>query len=119
MKYGIRRSFTSVSYTHLDVYKRQDHAGNAMSLLEKMSIHNIIMNRNTKNTLEQKIENLYSNKIKSNISSSSFPISDLTIAAAPNENDASLVLQISIYNQSFLMTGDISQKIEEDVYKRQ
>lgn len=96
-----------------------DHAGNAMSLLEKMSIHNIIMNRNTKNTLEQKIENLYPSKIKSNISSSSFQISDFTIAAATNENDASLVLQISIYNQSFLMTGDISQKIEEKLLTKE
>ena len=90
-----------------------DHAGNALSLLQQMEVSQIVMNRNSKNALEKEIEGEYSQKVEDSISSEFFQIEDFTIDKVYDENDASLVLKISIYGNSFLMTGDISQNIEK------
>lgn len=68
-----------------------------------------------KNTLEKNIENFYSQKIVSTLSSSSFQIDDFTVKQFSDENDASLILKFSIYGQSFLMTGDISKNVEQKI----
>ena len=80
-----------------------------------MPISSIYMNRNMKNTLEKNIENYYSQKIVSTLSSSSFQIDDFTVKQFSDENDASLILKFSIYGQSFLMTGDISKNVEQKI----
>ena len=80
-----------------------------------MPISSIYMNRNMKNTLEKNIENFYSQKIVSTLSSSSFQIDDFTVKQFSDENDASLILKFSIYGQSFLMTGDISKNVEQKI----
>ena len=115
----IKTFFNSLGISNIDTlilsHGDADHAGNALSLLEQMPISSIYMNRNMKNTLEKNIENFYSQKIVSTLSSSSFQIDDFTVKQFSDENDASLILKFSIYGQSFLMTGDISKNVEQKI----
>lgn len=115
----IKTFFNSLGISNIDTlilsHGDADHAGNALSLLEQMPISSIYMNRNMKNTLEKNIENFYSQKIVSTLSSSSFQIDDFTVKQFSDENDASLILKVSIYGQSFLMTGDISKNVEQKI----
>jgi len=94
----------------------EDHLGEALNILSKFRVDNIIFNHGDINPGEQAIIDKYSHKnITFNQINSNMNIISLNNNIYNDENDDSLVLLITIYNYSILLTGDITKRVEEDI----
>lgn len=88
-----------------------DHAGNALSLLEKIEIKNIMINKNSLNELEKNIVYSYNDKIVSFYNPTFFKW-QLKYFNEENENNASIITRIKVFSKTFLMMGDVTKKEE-------
>ena len=95
-----------------------DHLGNALTILEKMNVKHIIINKNKQNTMEKLIVEKYKDKIKEQLVSEEFLIKEFSSKNTKDENDASLIYQISLYQKSFFLSGDASQSVEKTLLSK-
>ncbi len=92
-----------------------DHAKEALYLLDKFKINNIILNHNKDNDLEEFIRK--SGKVNDRYLSKYFSFQNINDYLNHNENDSSIITYLKIYNYYFLFLGDISKSIEENLIK--
>lgn len=100
--------------THGDM----DHLGNALTILEKMNVKQIVLNKNEQNIMEKLIAEKYKEKISEQLKSEEFTIKEFTSKNTTDENDASLIYQISLFSKSFLLSGDASQSVEKTLLSK-
>ena len=114
---------TKIDYlitTHGDT----DHLGEAINIVNKLNVKNVIFNNDAYNNLElelikvldNKNINYYQNIRALNISNNTLYF--LNNSLYDNENDNSNVIYFNIYNIAFLFMGDASTKVEEDLINK-
>ena len=92
-----------------------DHCGFSSSLSNSFKVNNIYINNDNVNYCEKKLNYEYtSNYYKID----NIEIYSLNNTFYNNENDDSLFLLVIIDNYSFLFTGDVSKRVEEDIINK-
>ncbi len=113
---NIQTFLKSLGINHLDqliiTHGDNDHLGTASYLKDLITIKSLSLNQGSLNASE--------NALRRAIPIDSYKPHNLAIQFLPhqistNENDNSTVNLITIYQQNFLFTGDISSKIEEEL----
>lgn len=104
----------SIGINHLDLllitHGDEDHAGEALNLLNNFKVNNVMLNKND-NKLEQQIR-------ESSIIIDSYPLLKvLNYKDYGNENNNSLITYLDILNYKVLFTGDASKEQELDLLK--
>lgn len=93
-----------------------DHAGEALTIMDKIDVETILFNGNDLNTLEKKIWNNSTSHYKLT-EGDSFSLGNFNFLVISNtysdENDSSLVLYSTISDKKLLFMGDASIKSEE------
>lgn len=93
-----------------------DHAGESLTIMNKIDVETVFFNGNDLNTLEKKIWNNSTSHYKLT-EGDSFSLGNFNFWVISNtysdENDSSLVLYSSIYDKKILFMGDASIKSEE------
>ena len=93
-----------------------DHAGEALTIMDEIEVKNVFFNGNELNTLEKKIWKSSSNHYKLT-EGDSFSLGNFNFLVISNtytdENDGSLVLYSTVYDNELLFMGDASIKSEE------
>lgn len=97
-----------VILTHGDT----DHAGEISYLIDNFKVKNVIINKDSKNTLEQSInEKLLKDNYQGHLS--------FQILESPklydNENDNSVISLLNAYNYKIIFMGDASKEVEKDL----
>lgn len=90
-----------------------DHAGDAKYLIDNFSVKKVFINNGEINELESKIKE--KEKLDGDLKIDNVYIKNLNNRLYDDENDNSLVLNITINNKDFLFMGDASTKVEEDL----
>lgn len=105
---GIKEINTLI-LTHGDV----DHLGNALELIEKIPIKTVYLNHNKQTKVEQEIVKKVPLISYEKLNNSFFRIEDYSLnAMSADENEASLILKLQVYQTVFLMMGDAPKKQE-------
>ncbi len=123
IKFLKSEGITKIDYlitTHGDT----DHLGEAINIVNKLNVKNVIFNNDAYNNLElelikvldNKNINYYQNIRALNISNNTLYF--LNNSLYDNENDNSNVIYFNIYNIAFLFMGDASTKVEEDLINK-
>ena len=123
IKFLKSKGITTIDYlitTHGDY----DHLGEAINIVNKLNVKNVIFNNDSHNTLELELIDVLNDKnikyyqnIKTlNITSNT--IYFLNDYLYDNENDNSNVLYLSIYDKNFLFMGDAGINVEEDLINK-
>ena len=123
IKFLKSKGITKIDYlitTHGDT----DHLGEAINIVNKLNVKNVIFNNDAYNNLElelikvldNKNINYYQNIRTLNISNNTLYF--LNDSLYDNENDNSNVIYFNIYNTAFLFMGDASTKVEEDLINK-
>jgi len=92
-----------------------DHCGNALEMLKKIKVSNIYLNENEDTKIEKSIKDLYQEKLKKKIESKFFKVEKLELKNPQDENDASQIVRIKAFEKTFLLMGDASKKVEEEL----
>ncbi len=90
-----------------------DHAGEAIHIINNFKVKNLILNNDSYNDIEQEIIKI--KKPTPKLKLKYFSFHNLNNKMYDNENDNSLVLFTSINNFGFLYMGDASKIVEEDI----
>ena len=123
IKFLKSKGITTIDYlitTHGDY----DHIGEAINIVNKIKVKNVIFNNDSYNDLELELINVLDDKdIKYYQNIKTLNITNNTIYFLndnlyDNENDNSNILYFSIYNKKFLFMGDASIDVEEDLIKK-
>ena len=123
IKFLKSKGITKIDYlitTHGDT----DHLGEAINIVNKLNVKNVIFNNDAYNNLELELTkvldnkniNYYQNIRALNISNNTLYF--LNNSLYDNENDNSNVIYFNIYNIAFLFMGDASTKVEEDLINK-
>ena len=118
----------SIGITKLDylilTHGDNDHAGEAINILDKMNVESVVLNNDSFNDLEKsiissldKLKINYYQNIES-ISISNTKVYFLNNSLYDNENDNSIVTYTNFGGMNFLFMGDASAKVEEDLLKK-
>lgn len=94
-----------------------DHAKEAIHIIEKLKVKNVVLNQGELNAIEKEIINKKVNIVK-NYQLKDFKIYNLNDKIYDNENDNSIINYIKINNYSLLFLGDASKKVEEYILKK-
>ena len=93
-----------------------DHAGEALTIMNMITVDNVFFNGNALNTLEKKIWNKALKHYKL-IEGDNFCLGNFNFLVIsntyPDENDGSLVLYSTIFDKKLLFMGDASTKSEK------
>lgn len=92
-----------------------DHLGNAIKILEGISVDFIVLNHNELNAAEENIVKKYPSKIKDNLESNFFGIEEYSFSKKNDENYSSLIYRITVGNYNFLMMGDAPKEVENKI----
>jgi len=95
----------------------EDHAKEAPNIIKKLKVKNVVLNEGNYNAVEEKIINTGVN-ISPNIYLKDFQVLSLKHKLYDNENDNSIINYITFNNFSFLLLGDASKKVEEEVLSK-
>ena len=123
IKFLKSKGITTIDYlitTHGDY----DHIGEAINIVNKIKVKNVIFNNDSYNDLELELINVLDDKdIKYYQNIKTLNIINNTIYFLndnlyDNENDNSNILYFSIYDKKFLFMGDAGIDVEEDVIKK-
>lgn len=97
-----------------------DHCGEALNLIHKIKVKNVILNEGKFNNQEEKIIQLLENKKISYIiakKNSSYQVGKFKLLSLNsswnNENDSSIVFLMNVGNYRFLLMGDSSTTVEK------
>lgn len=93
----------------------KDHLGYASTIGKDIKIKSIMLNKGKLNEEEKKLKERW--KQIENYQTKYFDLQTFFLNVYDNENDNSILTKIKIYNQTFLMMGDASRKVEEDFIK--
>lgn len=97
-----------VILTHGDA----DHAGEISYLIDNFKVKNVIINKDSKNYLEQAIKkNLLKDDYHGKLPFMILPSSKIY----DNENDNSNITLLNAYNYKIIFMGDASKKVEKDL----
>ena len=95
----------------------EDHLGEALNIISKFSLNEVMLNKGKINKLEQNIINT-GVKTTSKCESKYLNIKYLETTLANNENDNSIISLVNISNYNFLLMGDASKKQELEIIKK-
>lgn len=108
----------SVGITKLDYliisHGDQDHAGEALNIIDKLKIERIVLNEGNFNNLENKILRKRVNLV-SEYKLTYFKVSNLNKRVYDNENDNSIVNYITFEDIKLLFMGDASIEVEKNI----
>ncbi len=94
----------------------KDHLGYAIDLGKEIKFKNVMINQGKINKLESDL--LRQNKQVKNYKTKKFDLNFLSLNLYDNENDNSIITKIKIYNNTFLLMGDASSKVEDEIIKK-
>ncbi len=104
----------------------EDHAGEAINLINNFPVNQIILNKGKLNNLEKKI--IFTAKQKAItltflndyylINDLNLKINNISLKDYNDENNNSIISIMSIYKNTVLLTGDISVEVEKDFIKK-
>ena len=98
--------------THGDL----DHLGYAKEIGSEIPIKRVMINKNEQTDKEKELLSLYPQVEK--YQSTFFDFQTYFMGIYETENDNSILTKIKIYNQTFLLMGDASSKVEEQFIKK-
>lgn len=116
---GIRK-INTIILTHGDA----DHMGDASYLIQNYKVENVIFNNGEFNKLEKDLieildaKNIPYYSCVQELVFNSNKLYFLNNKVYDNENDNSIVLYTELYNYKFLLMGDASIKVEEDIMNK-
>lgn len=93
-----------------------DHLGNAIFIGNSIPYKKVLLNKNSKTEEEQKLIDKF--KEIASYKSKTMKVNFLNDKIYDNENDSSIVTKINIYNHTFLLMGDASIKVEEELISK-
>ncbi len=94
----------------------KDHLGYASTIGQDIKIKHIMLNKGLLNEEEKKLKERWEQV--EDYQAKYFDLQTFFLKIYDNENDNSILAKIKIYNQTFLMMGDASSKVEEDFMKK-
>lgn len=95
----------------------EDHLGEALNIISKFSLNEVMLNKGSINKLEESIIKT-GVKITSKCEPKHIDIKYLETRLANNENDNSIISLVNINNFNFLLMGDASKKQELEIIKK-
>lgn len=100
--------------THGDM----DHLGYAKDISEDLKINNLMLNNNGYNKKELELKNVIPSLIKNNYHGYNLDITNLNELKNKDENDSSLVLNISLKKHNLLIMGDAPKEVESNILNK-
>lgn len=100
--------------THGDM----DHLGYAKDISEDLKINNLMLNNNSYNKKELELKNVIPSLIKNNYHGYNLDITNLNELKTKDENDSSLVLNISLKKHNLLIMGDAPKEVESNILNK-
>lgn len=96
----------------------KDHLGYAKDILKSINIKALMLNNNQDNSLEKQLRQNVKISCKNIYQGKYVNINNINDYIESDENDSSLVLNVTLDNKNFLFMGDAPKKVEQHILKK-
>ena len=96
----------------------KDHLGYAKDILKSINIKALMLNNNQDNSLEKQLRQNVKISCKNIYQGKYVNINNINDYIGSDENDSSLVLNVTLDNKNFLFMGDAPKKVEQHILKK-
>lgn len=96
----------------------KDHLGYAKDIMKSINIKALMLNNNQDNSLEKQLRQNVKISCKNIYQGKYVNINNINDYIESDENDSSLVLNVTLDNKNFLFMGDAPKKVEQHILKK-
>ncbi len=96
----------------------KDHLGYAKDIMKSINIKALMLNNNQDNSLEKQLRQNVKISCKNIYQGKYVNINNINDYIGSDENDSSLVLNVTLDNKNFLFMGDAPKKVEQHILKK-